>query len=84
MSCDELANKYQLVPNNGSFIKYIKLKAAIPISWEANSGSFRQANVPLSLEAFYDLYFADNWSTKTSYLSILNAIPFEATEALAE
>ena len=32
MSYDELANKYQLLPNNISFIKYIKLKVAIPIS----------------------------------------------------
>ena len=36
MSCNELANKYQLVSNNVSLMKYIKLKVAILISREAN------------------------------------------------
>ena len=36
-SCDEIATEYDLIPNNCSFIEYIKLKSAVPHHWQLNS-----------------------------------------------
>ena len=37
--CDEVASAFHMIPNNMSFIKYIKLISAIPMTWIITTNS---------------------------------------------
>ena len=43
-SYDEIATEYDLIPNNRSFIEYIKLLSAVPHQWQLNSVFDNQRN----------------------------------------
>ena len=73
LSYDELAKKHKLVPNNVSFINFIKRKAAIPHSWETNSNTYCQEDMPLSVEDLHEIHFPEGWTTKSAYQYLLTA-----------
>ena len=73
LSYDELAKKHKLVPNNVSFINFIKMKAAIPHSWETNSNTYCQEDMPLSVEDLHEIHFPEGWTTKSAYQTLLTA-----------
>ena len=73
LSYDELAKKHKLVPNNVSFINFIKMKAAIPHSWETNSNTYCQEDMPLSVEDLHEIHFPEGWTTKSAHQSLSTA-----------
>ena len=61
------------MPNNVSFINFIKIKAAIPHSWETNSNTYCQEDMPLSVEDLHEIHFPEGWTTQSAYESLLTA-----------
>ena len=69
-SCDEIETEYDLIPNNRSFIEYIKLISAVPHRWQLNSVFDNQRNEFIvnvlqnlqtyskSTKSFYDYLFS--------------------------
>ena len=79
--------KSKLVPNNVSFINFIKIKAAIPHPWETNSNTYCQEEMPLSVEDLHEIHFPKGWNTQSAYQSLStakNAVAAETTEQLAK
>ena len=71
-SYDEIATEYDLIPNNRSFIEYIKLISVVPHRWQLNSVFDNQRNEFIenvlqnlqtygkSTKSFYDYFFFKN------------------------
>ena len=69
-SYDEIATEYDLIPNNRSFIEYIKLISVVPHRWQLNSVFDNQRNEFIenvlqnlqtygkSTKSFYDYFFS--------------------------
>ena len=64
---DELAKKHKLVPNNVSFINFIKMKAAISHFWETNLNTYCQEDMPLSVKDLHEIRFPEGWTTQSAY-----------------